>query len=541
MAEGGLGRAAAVLASGTFVSRILGFASALLLAGTLGTVGASANAFTLANQLPNNIYAIVAGGILGAVLVPQIVRATSHPDGGEAFVNKLVTLGLVVFVGATIPATLGAPLLVRLYAQQGQGGVGFTPEQVELATAFAYWCLPQVLFYALYSLLGEVLNARKVFGPFTWAPALNNIVVIAGLVVFLAIFGGPEQHEDPTDWTPGKIALLAGAATLGIATQALILFFFWRRAGLRLRPSFRWRGVGLRRTGRAAAWMFGMFLALQLAGLVQSNVATLAGSGDAASNTVLRYSWLIFMLPHSIVTVSLATAYFTRISAHAHEGESEKLRVDVSSSLRSIGLFMTFASAGLTVLAYPLAAVFDPRNVQQMGNVLIAYLPGLVAYSVLFILQRVFYALEENRTTFALQVLQTAVFIALALVCARLPIDWIAVGIATSTTLATITQTVAAALVLRRRIGGIDAARVVRRYVQFLVAALVAAGVGVGVLALLGAFSGGFAVDSRLTAILSMLLTGPVMAGVYGGILALMRSPELADVAGPVIRRLRRR
>ncbi|WP_307859153.1 murein biosynthesis integral membrane protein MurJ [Desertivibrio insolitus] len=541
MAEGGLGRAAAVLASGTFVSRILGFASALLLAGTLGTVGASANAFTLANQLPNNIYAIVAGGVLSAVLVPQIVRASSDPDGGQGFINKLVTLGLVVFLAAATVATLCAPVLVRLYAQQGSGGVGFTAEQIELATAFAYWCLPQVLFYAIYSLLGEVLNARKVFGPFTWSPALNNVVVIAGLVAFLVLFGGPEQHEDPGTWAPGKIALLAGSATLGIAVQALILFFFWKRAGLTYRPNFAWRGVGLGRTGRAAAWVFGMILVTQLAGLVQSNVATLAGSGDAASNTVLRYSWLIFMLPHSIVTVSLATAYFTRMSTHAHEGALDKVRADVSSSLRSVGLFMVFASLGLVALAYPMAAVFDPRNVAAMGNVLIAYLPGLVAFSALFVLQRVFYALEDTRTPFFLQVVQSGLFVVLALLCAQLPVEWIAVGIATSTTIAGTAQTVVALLVLRRRLGGIDAARVVRRYVQFLVAALVAAAVGVGVLALLGAFSGGFAVDSRLTAILSMLLTGPVMAGVYGGILALMRSPELADVAGPVIRRLRRR
>jgi putative peptidoglycan lipid II flippase len=530
-----------VLASGTFVSRILGFGSALLLAATLGTVGASANAFTLANQLPNNIYAIVAGGVLSAVLVPQIVRAGKHGDGGQAFINKLVTLGLVVFLAAAVVATIAAPLLVRLYAQQGSGGVGFTAEQIELATAFAYWCLPQVLFYAIYSLLGEVLNARKVFGPFTWSPALNNVVVIAGLVLFLVLFGGPEEHTDPASWGPGKIALLAGSATLGIAVQAVILFFFWRRAGLSYRPNFSWRGVGLGRTGRAAVWVFGMIIVTQLAGIVQSNVATLAGSGDAASNTVLRYSWLIFMLPHSIVTVSLATAYFTRMSTHAHEGALDKVRTDVSSSLRSIGLFMVFASLGLVALAYPMAAVFNPDSVPQMGNVLVAYLPGLVAFSVLFVLQRVFYALEDTRTPFFLQVVQSGLFVVLALICARLPVEWIAVGIAASTTIAGSAQTLAALIVLRRRLGGVDGRRVLRRYVQFVVAAIVAAGIGVAVLTALGAFSGGFAVDTRAGAILSMLLVGTLMAGIYGGVLALMRSPELTDVAGPVLRRLRRR
>src|SRR3712207_9529126 len=85
----GIGRASALLASGTLVSRVLGFVKVIVLANTIGQVGsASANAFGLANQLPNNIYALIAGGVLGAVLVPQIVRASLGSDGGQAFLNK---------------------------------------------------------------------------------------------------------------------------------------------------------------------------------------------------------------------------------------------------------------------------------------------------------------------------------------------------------------------------------------------------------------------------------------------------------------------
>jgi putative peptidoglycan lipid II flippase len=184
---GGIARASALLASGTLVSRVLGFISGVVLAQTLGSFGTGANTFALANQLPNNIYAIIAGGLLSAVFVPAIVRAGLHDDGGQRFVNRLVTLGIVVFVAAAALATLAAPALVSLYAQTGESG--FSDDDLALAVAFAYWCLPQVLFYALYSLLGEVLNARGIFGPFTWAPALNNLVAIAGLVVFGQLFG----------------------------------------------------------------------------------------------------------------------------------------------------------------------------------------------------------------------------------------------------------------------------------------------------------------------------------------------------------------
>ncbi|HEV7950683.1 MAG TPA: lipid II flippase MurJ, partial [Glaciihabitans sp.] len=371
----GVGRASALLASGTLVSRLLGFISAAVLAQTLGTRSVGANTFALANQLPNNIYAIVAGGVLSAVLVPQIVRAGLHTDGGAKFINRIVTLGAVVFIAAAAIATLAAPLLVRLYATAAteSNPEGFSNADIALATAFAYWCLPQILFYALYSLLGEVLNARKLFGPFTWAPVLNNIVAIIGLIAFTFAFGSVNSLDAP-EWSSSMIAVLAGSATLGVASQAFVLFFFWRKAGLTYRPEFRWRGVGLGRVGKAAGWTFGMILVGQIAGVVQSQVATLAGS-DEASTAVLRYSWLIFMLPHSIVTVSIVTAYFTRMSGHARDSDMVSLRRDISSSLRTVGLIMVFATVLLIVVAYPFAAVFSGPNfdeTQAMGNVLMA-------------------------------------------------------------------------------------------------------------------------------------------------------------------------
>ena len=545
-AGGGLGRASALLASGTVVSRVLGFASAAILAQAIGVKGAGADTFALANQLPNNIYAIIAGGLLSAVLVPQIVRAGLHDDGGQRFINRLVTLGLAVFVLAAVAGTLAAPWLVSLYAlQSADGANGFTPDEMALATAFAYWCLPQVLFYAIYSLLGEVLNARKIFGPFTWTPVLNNLVAIAGMLVFIAAFGGDPAHRDASTWTGPMITLLAGSATVGIAVQGLALFFFWRRAGLTYRPDFRWRGVGLGATGKAAAWVFGMILVTQLAGLVQSIVATSAGGSDDASVAVLRLSWLIFMLPHSIVAVSIATAYFTRMSGHAHDGNLGGVRDDFSSSLRSIGLVMVFAAVGLVVLAYPFSAVFARNfaDVQDMAVVVMAYLVGLVPFSILFVIQRTFYSLGDTRTPFFLQVFQSVLFVIGALIVGlNWDKSWIAVGVALVTSIAGSAQAVLAAAVLRRRLGAIDATRILRRYAVFLLASVPAAGVGVALLfALGGTTEGGFAVSNPFTAFVSMALIGSVMAAVYFGVLVLARNPELGAVVRPVVQRLRRR
>jgi putative peptidoglycan lipid II flippase len=541
---GGIARASALLASGTIVSRILGFDSGIVLAQTLGSFGTGANTFALANQLPNNIYAIIAGGLLSAVFVPAIVRAGLHDDGGQRFINRLVTLGIVVFVAAGVIATAAAPLLVNLYAQSGD--TGFSDRDLALAVAFAYWCLPQVLFYALYSLFGEVLNARGVFGPFTWAPALNNVVAIAGLVAFTVLFGADAGRSAAADWTPTMIALLAGSATLGVAVQAFVLCFFWRKAGLRYRPDFHWRGVGLGAAGKAAAWTFGMIIVTQLAGIVQTRVASIAAGPDSddPSLAVLRYTWLIFMLPHSIAAVSIATAYFTRMSTHARDGRLDEVRTDLRTSLLAIGLIMVFASVGLIVLAFPFSRLFVTNGfdgVAGMAPVLIAFLLGLVPFSMLHVLRRTFYALEDTRTPFFVTVFQSGLFVAGALAVALLPTAYIALGIAAVTTLAGVAQTALAAILIRRRLGSIDGRILVSRHGVFAAAAIVAGVVGAATVWLLGGYTAsGWAQASPVTAALSMAIAGTVMAGVYAATLILVRNPEAAAAIAPLTRRLRR-
>ncbi|CAN5471844.1 hypothetical protein BH10ACT6_BH10ACT6_12350 [soil metagenome] len=543
--RGGLGRASAVLASGTVVSRALGFISAAVLAWTIGQTGQGANAFAIANQLPNNIYAIVAGGLLSAVLVPQIVRAAHHDDGGQRFVSRLVTLGVVLFLAITLLATLCAPLLVALYA--GQGANALSGGGIALAVTFAYWCLPQIFFYALYSLLGEVLNARGVFGPFTWAPVLNNVVAIGGLVVFAALFGVDPAHRDPADWDAAKVGLLAGSATLGVAAQALLLFVFWRRTGLGFRPDFHWRGVGLGSAGRAAAWTFGMILVTQLAGVVQSQVAVSAGVDDP-SVAVLRNAWLIFMLPHSIVAVSIATPYFTRMSAHARDGRVGELRDDLSSSLRTVILLIAGAGVALAVAALPFAAFFahGTREILGIGGVLLAYLIGLVPFSAQFLVQRTFYALGDTRTPFFVQLLQSALFVTGALTVLLLPTSAIAAGIAIVTSVAGTVQAIVLAALLRRRLGGIDGRRVLRRFGVYALATIPAAAAGllvllaIGGLTPLGGAAGGFAYAGRPDSLVSVVLVGGVTGLVYLAGLWLTRVPELRELATPLRRLLRR-
>ncbi len=224
----GVARSSIIMASGTIASRILGFIRTVVLALTIGVTTDAADAFGVANQLPNNVYAIIAGGVLSAVLVPQIVKARSHKDDGLGYIDRLLTLAITVFAVVTVAATLAAPFLVSIYT------TGWSPAQLALATAFAYWCLPQLFFYGLYSMLGEVLNARSAFGPYMWAPVLNNLVGLIGLIAFLVVFGAdPTGVRTVEQWGASQIALLSGSATLGVMAQALILFLAWRKIGIR--------------------------------------------------------------------------------------------------------------------------------------------------------------------------------------------------------------------------------------------------------------------------------------------------------------------
>ncbi|QYH34890.1 murein biosynthesis integral membrane protein MurJ [Salinibacterium sp. M195] len=533
-----IGRASALLASGTFVSRILGFLSAILLAQTLGVIGTGADAYAIANQLPKSVYAIVAGGMLSAVIVPQIVRAAVHKDGGQKFINRLVTLGIVIFVAVTVAATLSAPLLVDLYTQTT---AKFGPDEVALATAFAYWCLPQILFYALYSLLGEVLNARGKFGPFTWAPVANNVVMVTGLIVFQSIFGSADGLPS-TAWNPEMIAVLAGSATLGIVVQATLLGYFWHRAGLRYRPEFQWRGVGLGNAGKAAAWTFGMILVTQIGAVVETNVASQASGSPSVF--AMGTAWLIFMLPHSVIAVSIGMAYFTRMSGHARDKDLVSMRTDVSGALRSILMLLVFAAIGLIVVAFPFSALFanDHEQVVSLAGVLMIYLIGLVPFSMMYVLQRVFYSFEDTRTPFFLQSFQVVLYICGALVVSTLPVERIAMGLATAITISGTIQTTVALFVIRKRVPGFELLPLLRRILWFAAAMIPAAGVGYGILVLLGGFGeGSFVVSGFAGGFASIAITGTAMLAVYSAVLALTKNDEFFAFVRPIMARLTRR
>jgi putative peptidoglycan lipid II flippase len=532
------------MASGTIISRVLGFVRAVLLAAMIGVTTNAADAFGVANQLPNNVYAIIAGGVLNAVLVPQLVKAAGHIDGGKAYIDRLLTLAIVIFGSITVLATLAAPLLVSIYT------TGWSGDQLALATAFAYWCLPQLFFYGIYSMLGEVLNARSAFGPYMWAPVLNNIVGLAGMVFYIVIFGfDPTGTQSVATWGASQITLLAGAATAGVASQALILFLAWRRIGLHFSLNFKWRGFGLRPAAKAGAWTLAMVLVTQIAGIFQSSVASSAiqgrTGGAVASVAASGIAWLVFMLPHSVATVSLATVYFTRISVHANNKDMVQLKSDLKDGLLTVGLISILSGVALIVLAYPVSRVFVGEHDANLalGNVLMAFMLGLLPFSLGFFMQKAFYSLEDTRTPFWITVVQSAIYIAGAIVIQLTSTPEFRVSSLALLTSGCVTvQAALGYLLLKRRIGTFGIG-LFASMLRFGIAALLSGGLGWVVLQWLGGSAKtSFALSSVLASVLSSVIVGLVI--LVGFVISLwaFRSPEFAllrNVATPVLKRVR--
>lgn len=533
----GLGRASAYLGAGTLVSRVTGLLRTIILVGLVGSVGSEvADAFSVANQLPTSVFNLISAGVLTSVLVPQIVRASAQRDGGGAFISKLFTLGTVVLVIVTAGVMLAAPWLVAVLL--GNSG---SVEQLALATAFAYWCLPQILFYGLYALIGETLNARRVFGPFTWAPIANNVISIAGFLTIGALFG--QNLVNLSSWTPDMVAWLGGTATAGIAVQAGVLLFFWRRTGIHLRVDFKWRGVGLGNVGRVAWWTFLMALSSMIAGFYQVQV-TSAASGAGASVTVMANAWLIFMLPYSIIVHSIGTPYFTQLSEHAAAQRDGEVRADIGRSIRILGFFLVGALAAVAAAAVPASRVFtnSATDAEAAALVLLCYLVGLLPLAVLFIIQRTFYAYGDTRTPFFFTLFQCILVVGTAAVAAALvdagafPVTYLAAAVALGQSIAGTAQTVVATALLRRRLGGLETGRWMSSLARFAIAAIPAGLAGWGLFLLMGGNEGWLTAE-KWTGVLGAAVVGTAVLIVYVAMLALFRDPDLKRALKPLLGR----
>lgn len=534
---GRLARASVIMSAGSVVSRALGLVKTIALAGAVGVNFAPANAFDVANKVPNTVHMLLAGGIFNAILVPQIVRASKRSDGGQGYTDRLLTLAIGGLLIIALAATALGGVLVWVYTSLGSSA--WSSEQMALATAFAYWCLPQVFFYGLYTMLGEVLNARSSFGPLMWAPVLNNLVAIAGLGTFIALFGpgSAGQHGLP-DWDGTKIAVLAGSATLGVVAQALILIWPLRRSGFRFRPRFSWRGAGLGSASHVAFWAFARLAIAQLGLVVTSNVAAGVHQSNA-SNAAYSFAYLVFMLPHGLAAVSIGTALFTPMSHHATEGDLPAVRGDLSTGLRTVGVITVLSTAGVIVLGGPIGFTLSggsPSQGMAVGHVIIAMCIGIIPFTTSYLLSRVFYAFENARTPFFIHLWTVSCTTAGVIISSSLPDRWVVVGIGISISVGNAIGASIAASLAWRQLEGIDGRRIGRTYLRLVAAAVVPIAAGAALLSVLK----DFAWSGRVDAFLTVVMVGTPMVIIYLLMGFVFKVDEIQHLLRKVTDRLRR-
>ncbi|WP_186782987.1 murein biosynthesis integral membrane protein MurJ [Streptomyces sp. CBG33] len=481
-AGGGLARSSLLMAVGTVVSRATGLIRQVLQAAALGT-GLLASTYNTANTVPTSLYTLLIGGALNAVLVPQLVRArATEPDGGRAYEQRLVTLVVCVLGVGTALAVWAAPEIVGLYMRDTPG----SHEAFELTVTFARFLLPQIFFYGLFGIYGQVLNAREKFGAMMWTPVLNNVVLVAMFAAYLGLMVAPGRVEDIT---ADQVRLLGIGTTAGVALQALALVPFARAAGFRFRPRFDWRGTGLGRSVHAAKWTLLFVLANQVALTVVTHFANAADQElpeAGAGYTAYMYAQTIWLLPQSIVTVSLVTALLPRMSRAVADGRVGDLRADLTRGLRISGVVIVPTAFLFLALGPQIAALLfahgaaDAASVRPLGQMLQAFGPGLIAFSAQYLLLRGFYAFEDTRTPFFMAAWIAGVDIALASAChLLLPARWAVVGMAGAYTLSYLAGLALTARLLRRRLGGrIGTGGLGRAYGKVLCAAVPAAGLG---------------------------------------------------------------
>jgi putative peptidoglycan lipid II flippase len=477
--------ASAVMAAGTVVSRITGFLRGALVLAALGK-SLDADLFTQSNTVPNLLYILVAGGVFNVVLVPQLVRTMRNdPDGGEAYAQRVFSLGVLVLAGATAVLLVAVPVLARVAFPGALFGEELAAQR-ESAYDLMRYCLPQVFFYGAFVLVGQVLNARERFGPMMWAPIVNNVVACAVLGGYIAAYGTSDAADG---FTTSQEALLGIGSTLGVALQAAVLLPYVRATGLRLRLRLDFRGVGLGHTLRLGAWTLLFVIVNQIAYVVVTRVAVSSatdaalGPGEAAGVTLYQTAFLISQVPHAIITVSLVTAAMPTLSRLSADGALDQARAEMVSTVRLVLTVMLPIAVALACLGHPLAELLFSYGALDgdtgvIGDTIVAFAPGMVLFTVHYLLLRGFYAAEDTRTPFWIQTVLCAVNIGCALLItwSSPPPERVAALLALAYAAAHLVGAAMSTATLSRRVGRLVDARLVG-FLTRLGAAAAAAGV----------------------------------------------------------------
>src|ERR671916_1612637 len=435
----------------TVFSRATGYARWSVQAAVLGG-GIVADAYTVSLLLPGLIYELFMGGILYSIFIPVLVDRITREGEEDArrLTNALFTLVLPLMAVLALVGIVFAEPLVRLATDWDSVGTlsrGEAQRTVDLAVLFFRIFAVQMLFYGVTTIATGVLQAHRRFFLPTFAPVLNNLIIIGSFAAFYFL-----QDSDP----PLALYVLASGVTVGVAVMALALVPTLLALAYRPRPQ-----VGhpaLLPTAKLAGPMVVLVAASVAFQLLAASLAT--GFGRYAE---LTYAFTIFSLPYGIFVVAIATALMPDLSERHSREDVEGYRETLSFGLRTMSFMVVPSTVGMIVLAEPIVGIlyqremFDAQDTRIVAGLLVAYAVGLLGYSAYFFLVRAFYSRQNTVTPALLNVGILAVYAALGYGLSSL---FGAVGVVLALSAAYAALAIFALVTTRREIGRIDGRRV---------------------------------------------------------------------------------
>ncbi|WP_433473215.1 murein biosynthesis integral membrane protein MurJ [Spirillospora sp. CA-142024] len=532
----GVAHSSAVMAVGTVFARLTGFLRTVVIGAALGTA-LLGDAYQAAEMIPYTVYELLLGGMLASVFVPFLVkRRMRDADGGAATENRLLGVALAALAVLTVVAVLAADLLISLYAGE------YTGRQREVTVLLTRLLLVQIFFIGVSGLASTLLNVRHRFGAPMWAPVVNNLITMGAGLLFLWVAGRGRTAETVTD---GQLTLLGLGSAFGTVAQSGVLAWTLRSAGFRWRPRLDLRGSGFREAARTATWMLLYIVIAQAGVLVTANVATRAGDRAHAAGSGLatyKFALVVFQLPYAIIAVSVITALLPRMSAHVADGRRDLVRDDFSRGLRLACALLVPLWLGMLVFAIPGSVTFfaygslPPDGARRIGVVLMVFAVMVLPFTLHQLLMRVLYALGDTRTPGLIAV---PAGIAQAVTAFALlwfvPARQVVLGLPVAYGLFYAVGATGAALVLRRRLGGMDGRRILRALIRLHVAALPALAFAAAAVWAFGHLPG-----DRVPSLLALLVGGLGGGTLYLLTARLMNVPEIGYFTAMASNRLRR-
>ena len=372
-AAGGILGAAGMIAAITLLSRLVGFVRWLVHSWMLEGGSATAGAYATANQVPNILFEVAAGGALASVVVPLLAAplARSLREEVDRTASALLTWALIVLVPLGLALLGGAEAIAGLLPDP----VTLSPAAAAEADALVAYLLRifavQIPLYGVGIVLSGVLQAhRRFFWP-AIAPLLSSLVVIASYLVFGALAAG--NQGDPGALSQAARAWLGWGTTAGVVAMSVPLVVPVWRLGVRVRPTLHFPSGEARHALRLAGAGLGALLAQQLAVLAVVVLAPLGG--DAGTLSIFQYAQAVYLLPYAVLAVPLATALFPRLSELAAT-RSPEFGPLAATSTRVI-LVVGFVGMAVLIAAAPTAAAIF-RVTEAMGAAIAWLAPGIV-------------------------------------------------------------------------------------------------------------------------------------------------------------------